>query len=315
MASMATETESISKPNIIQDDNKVIHNCSNLVGYKAIFSNGAIFRLFLNKDNSEEICNNVEKELKKNNFSSINVYEFKFPHKETKIDIYRPLEKIPDKNNPDEQFEKVWNDEQQRYYVKRYYKYKDTLEMKSDISSVKDWPHLPISDNKSNDEENKLSKKINIKEKEKKEKEKPDSGYVEKFIQNFGNLQNYNKKNYTKFDSTKEINIKKKSQKSIIPENKKHFINLINKEINKMYTVLQEKTDEYSKLLEQTKNSEKKMNDYTKILQEKKSEFELYIRKIEKQTTNCEIISNKDKNKKFLEIHDSENDTIIKILV
>lgn len=266
MAAISLEPKSLSEQNQNITFKKNINNCSNLLGYKAKFSNGAIFRLFLNKENSEEICNKVIQDLKKNDSSSIEVYEFKYPHKKTKIDIYYPLERIADKNNNNEQFEKVWNDEQQRYFVKRYHKYNNDTSAMSDISSIKDWPHLPQKENKSNDGEKKLSNKL--------EENKTDSGFVDNFLKNFSNLpknikQQTNNKQNIKSELTSEKNIKKKLN-SIIPENKKHFINLINKEINKMYTTLQEKTGEYSKLFEQAKNAEKNMNDYHNALQEKK---------------------------------------------
>merc|ERR1711918_300576 len=91
---------------------------------------------------------------------------------------------------------------------------------------------------------------------------------------------------------------------------KKEFINLIEKEINKLYTKHSKICAIYTDLYEKAKKAEKEKDKSENILEEKKSELEIYKKKINKDSTKCQIIK-KEKNKYLVITY--ENGTTIKL--
>ena len=285
----------------INNDSQILPKCDKLLGFKGAFTNGNYFKFFLDKNESEEICNKVKEEIKLKGKISINVYEKNYPHKQTTIEICKQIEKIPDINDPSQQFEKVWDEDQKRWFIKRYYKYNKNIinkkNMDLDVKSEKDFPSL--SDKNSVKSENiKTTRKDS------------ESGYVESVIQNFGELfKKENKKSETCEKSNINTSKKIKSNKKDYGD-KKEFINLIHKEINKLFDDHKKITTEYARLAELAKKAEKEKEESENILKEKKSEFDLYINKINKDSTKCKIIE-EDNNKYLLITY--ENGTTIKL--
>lgn len=278
----------------VNNNSSILPKCDKLLGFKGAFNNGNYFKFFLDKEKSEQICKKVKDEIDSKGKISIEVYEKNYPHKQTTIEICKQIEKIPDINDPSKQFEKVWDKDQERWFIKKYYKYNNNIynnNMDLDVKSEKDFPSLSDQNSVKSESIIKTTRKNS------------ESGYVESVIQNFGEL--FKKENKQSDYKTSEISKYKKNN-----GDKKEFINLIEKEINKLTTNHAKISGEYLKLAELAKKAEKEKIKSENILKEKKSEFNLYIKKINKDSTKCETIEKE--NNKYLVIT-YENGTTISL--